>query len=243
MTEMELKYLLGKLIKVMNRDNLELSVLVGIFMLSVLSLSPISWAGPTDDNHVHVEQVSGGDNASLNINQIGWGNSIEFSFNHQNNTFNFLQSGNGNTISWVPYWGSGKSWGGDVDGTGNVENVSQYNGATYGRHIWGNNNLVDIYQSGGHTHYIDVHADNVDHDAWQEGTGTHYSHVYYYGQSDDSTTNLKQEGTGNHTANIIIRGNEHTTLNLHQLGSSNQTYNLTQNCYTVGGCSVSVTQQ
>ena len=71
MTEMELKYLLGKLIKVMNRDNLELSVLVGIFMLSVLSLSPISWAGPTDDNHVHVEQVSGGDNASLNINQIG----------------------------------------------------------------------------------------------------------------------------------------------------------------------------
>ena len=113
-----MKYILGRLIKTMNRDNLEMVALVSIFIISLLGLTPAVNAGPSDDNHVHVEQVSGGDNANLTINQIGFGNSIEFSFNHQNNTFNFLQSGNGNTISWVPYWGSGKSWGGDVDGTG-----------------------------------------------------------------------------------------------------------------------------
>ena len=215
----------------------------GLLLISLISVSMSVNAGPTDDNHVHVEQVGSGDDLELNIDQMGYGNTIEFSFDHSGNIFNLSQSGNDNYIGWVSYWGSGKSWGGDVDGVNNNEAVQQLNGATYGRHIWGNNNLVDIYQSGGHTHYIDVHADSVDHDAWQEGTGTHYSHVYYYGTSDDSITNLKQEGTGNHTANIIIRGNEFTTLNLHQLGSTNQTYNLTQNCYTVGGCSVSVTQQ
>ena len=74
-------------------------------------------AGPTDDNHVHVEQVADGDNIELNISQIGFANTIEFSFAHSGNIFNLQQNGNGNSISWVSYWGSGKSWGGDVDGS------------------------------------------------------------------------------------------------------------------------------
>ena len=65
-------------------------------------------AGPTDDNHVHVEQVADGDNIELNISQIGFANSIEFSFAHSGNVFNLQQNGNGNSISWVSYWGSGK---------------------------------------------------------------------------------------------------------------------------------------
>ena len=95
-----------------------------------------AFAGPSDDNHVHVEQVGSGDNANINITQLGFGNEINFSFAHQNNTFNFLQSGSDNYIGWVCYWGSGKSWGGDVDGYNNNEYIRQYNGATYGRHIW-----------------------------------------------------------------------------------------------------------
>ena len=31
-------------------------------------------AGPTDDNHVHVEQVGSGDDLELNIDQMGYGN-------------------------------------------------------------------------------------------------------------------------------------------------------------------------
>ena len=199
-------------------------------------------AGPTDDNHIHVEQVADGDDIELNITQVGFANSIEFSFAHSGNVFNLQQHGNGNSISWVSYWGSGKSWGGDVDGSNNTENIIQYNGATYGRHIWGNENTVDVYQNGSHTHNLDIHADDVEHDLWQDGSGTHYSHVYYYGNTDGSITNLKQEGTANHNAQITLTGAYMTTLNVLQQGSTNQSYNLTQNCQTVGGCTVNVTQ-
>jgi hypothetical protein len=199
-------------------------------------------AGPTDDNHVHVEQVADGDDIELNITQVGFANSIEFSFAHSGNVFNLQQHGNGNSISWVSYWGSGKSWGGDVDGSNNTENIIQYNGATYGRHIWGDENTVDVYQNGSHTHNLDIHADDVEHDLWQDGSGTHYSHVYYYGNTDGSITNLKQEGTANHNAQITLTGAYMTTLNVLQQGSTNQSYNLTQNCQTVGGCTVNVTQ-
>lgn len=207
----------------------------------LLLIAPVL-AGPTDDNHIHVEQVGSGDNFSLNVSQIGYGNEINFSFDHANNTFAFEQNGGGNYIGWVSYWGSGKAWGGDVDGSGNNESVTQWNGATYGRHIWGNNNDVDVYQSGTHTHWLDIHASNVEHEAWQEGTGSHYSHVYYYGSTSYSDTNVTQKGSGNHNASITLTGAYSTTLNLLQQGSTNQSYSLTQNCQTVGGCSVSVSQ-
>ena len=115
----------------------------------------------SDDNHVHVEQVGSADDVSLTISQIGYGNTVNFSFAHQNNTFNFQQIGSDNSISWVSYWGSGKAWGGDVDGSGNTEAVIQKDGATYGRHIWGNDNDVDVYQDGTHTFNLDIHADDT----------------------------------------------------------------------------------
>ena len=98
-----------------------------IAYLWLLSFCAIVFGG---DNHVHIEQVNGGDNVELNISQIGYDNEINFSFDHQNNVFNLSQTGSGNYIGWVSYWGSGKSWGGDVDGTNNNESVMQLNGAT-----------------------------------------------------------------------------------------------------------------
>jgi hypothetical protein len=208
-------------------------------LISLISLSLSVFA---DDNHVHVEQVTGGDNASINVSQIGFDNTINFSFNHANNTFNLAQSGSGNSISWVSQWGSGKSWGGDVDGSGNTESVAQFNGATYGRHIRGNNNTVNVYQSGTHTHWLDIHTDDADHDIHQSGSGSHYNHTYYYGTQDGSDANIIQSGSGSHNSQIRLQGSQPTTLNLTQQGGTNQAYSLTQNCYTVGGCTVSVTQ-
>ena len=224
-------------------DKCEICALVTLFIISILAVSPDVYAGPSDDNHVHIEQVNSGDGVDININQIGYDNYINFSFDHANNVFNLNQYGNGNSISWVPYWGSGKSWGGDVDGTGNNESVIQYDGATYGRHIWGNNNDVDIYQSGTHTHWLDIHASSVEHEVSQSGEGSHYSHIYYYGSTSTSITDLTQSGSANHNAQITITGNQPTTLTLTQLGSIAQTYSLTQSCYTTGGCTVNVTQQ
>lgn len=208
-------------------------------LLLTLLISLSTWA---DENHVHVEQVESGD-VDLSIVQTGYNNKVDFSFAHGGNTFNFIQTGNGNSISWVSYWGSGKAWGGDVDGTNNTENVEQIGGATYGRHIWGNNNEVDVYQNGTHLHNIDVHVDGVDHDLSQSGSGSHTSTTYYYGNSDNSVTNVTQKGSGSHTATIRLQGNYATTLNLLQDSSTNQIYNLTQNCQTSNGCTLSVTQE
>ena len=192
---------------------------------------------------MHVEQVgTGGDNVDLTINQIGYDNTINFSFGHINNTFNFLQEGDGNSISWVSYWGSGKSWGGDVDGVGNNEDVAQYDGATYGRHIWGDNNDVDVYQHGDHTFNLDIHADDTDVDLWQEGTGSHYAHTYFYGTADGSEVEVKQKDSANHNAQIRLQGTQPTILNLLQQGSTNQSYTITNKCYTAGGCTVKLTQ-
>lgn len=211
------------------------------FALLVIA-TPSLFAGPTDDNHVHVEQVGSGDDLNLNITQIGYGNFVDFSFAHSGNTFNLEQNGNGNSISWVSYWGSGKSWGGDVDGVNNVESVEQWNGATYGRHILGDTNIVDVYQNGTHTHNVDIHVDGVEHELHQEGSGSHYAHIYFYQNADDSESSMMQKGTGSHNAQVRIQGTEHTIFNLLQQGGTNQSYSLTQTCHTVGGCSVSISQ-
>ena len=140
------------------------------------------------------------------------------------------------------YWGSGKSWGGDVDGTNNSETVIQSGGATYGRHIWGNSNTVEVEQSGDHTHNLDIHSSQVEHDILQSGTGTHYNHTYFYGSATASDTTISQTGTGNHNSQIRLQGTQPTTLNLSQSGSTNKSYTLTQNCYTSGGCTINVSQ-
>lgn len=208
-------------------------------VLLLVLLTPLAWAG---DNHVHVEQVGSGD-VDLDIVQKGYDNEVKFSFAHGGNVFNIAQNGNGNSVSWVSYWGPGKSWGGDVDGTNNTENIEQHDGATYGRHIWGNNNTVNVTQNGSHTHNIDIHTDDVDHDVSQTGSGSHYSHVYYYGSQDGSNVNLTQQDGANHNAQIRLQGNYPTTLNLLQKGSTNQSYTLTQNCQTTSGCTINVTQE
>ena len=196
-----------------------------------------------DDNHVHVDQVgTGGDEITLTIDQIGHNKEVDFSFAHSNNTIILKQYGAGNKVSWVPYWGSGKSWGGDIDGTGNNLNIEQHDGATYGGHVWGNDNDIDIYQNGTHTHYLDIHTDDVDHDIKQEDGGSSYSHVWYYGSQDGSTVNIEQKGGGSHNATIQLQGSKPTTLNLIQDSASNKSYSITQTCVTVGGCTISVTQ-
>jgi len=220
-------------------DNLN-KFFISCIALVALTMGTKAYAG---DNHVHVEQVGNdGDDLSLTASQSGYDNLIKFSIGGADNTFNFLQIGDDNSISWVSYWGSGKNWGGDVDGHDNNETVVQKNGATYGRHIWGDYNTVDIYQDGTHTHNLDIHANNVTHDLYQEGTGSHYSHTYFYGTTSGSVTDITQTGNANHNAQIRIQGSEETTLTLIQQGGTNQSYNLTQNCHTTGGCTVNVTQ-
>ena len=101
---------------------------------------------------------------------------------------------------------------------------------------------MDVYQSGTHTHNLDIHVDGVEHEISQSGTGSHYAHIYFYGQSDDSESTMTQQGSGSHNAQVVLTGTEHTIFNLLQQGGTNQSYSLTQSCYTAGGCTVNISQ-
>ena len=81
------------------QDKCEICALVTLFIISILAVSPDVYAGTSHDNHVHIEQVNSGDGVDININQIGYDNYINFSFDHANNVFNLNQYGNGNYAS------------------------------------------------------------------------------------------------------------------------------------------------
>jgi len=53
---------------------------------------------------------------------------------------------------------------------------------------------------------------------------------------------VKQKDSANHNAQIRLQGTQPTILNLLQQGSTNQSYTITNTCYTAGGCTVNLTQ-
>ena len=148
-----------------------------ITILLSISLSSVAYAG----NSIYITQVGTADDLTLTINQDGNDNSVNLSIAHDDNTLDFHQEGNNNTISWVSYWGSGLSWGGDLDGSNNTLRFKQYNTTgsdsnRIGFHIPSNGNIVDVCQGatfpdmsssscsgtsseyGGHTVNLDLHS-------------------------------------------------------------------------------------
>ena len=120
---------------------------------------------------------------------------------------------------------------------------------------------------GGHTINLDLHSGGNDLRLGQQtGTGNadHMLRVYTYGgenndifvkqngngnktayltvRTDGGEQSIIQKGSGTHVATIDLTGLYKTDLSLTQNSGSNQTYSLTQNCQTSGGCAVSVTQ-
>ena len=61
-------------------------------------------------------------------------------------------------------------------------------------------------------------------------------------RNDENSVSVEQTGYAAHTGTITLTGTTPTTLNLTQQGTVAQSYSLTQNCVTIGGCSVSITQ-
>lgn len=61
-------------------------------------------------------------------------------------------------------------------------------------------------------------------------------------RTDGGTQSVIQKDSGAHTATIDLTGTYYTDLSLVQQGSTNQSYSLTQDCQTSGGCTVGITQ-
>jgi hypothetical protein len=199
-----------------------------ITILLFFSLSSIAYAG----NSVYIEQITTSDDTIISITQDGQDNSVNFTMAHDDNSITIYQEGNNNEVSWVSYWGSGKSWGGDLDGTGNVLNFKQHNTTgsdsnKIGFHIPSNDNDVTICQGatfdsrsdttcsgstpsseyGGHTVNLDLHSGGNTLKIGQEtGTGNadHYAQIYTYG-GDNNSVFVKQKGNGNKSLYLTIR--------------------------------------
>lgn len=241
-----------------------------------------------DDNLINIQTPTASDNLDLTVEQRGFDQEVYFSIGGADNTIDILQTGANNTVKWTDTWGSGYSWGGDLDGTDNVitikQNTTTGNSPTnnyFGFHIQGNNNTVKFGQGfhvsdtgnftidndeyGGLYMRLDIHGDYNSYIGTQRNDDSgdttqayiniysDYNDIYTQQRQGDHylslTTNsdyneawITQKGEGDHQATITLGGTYGTDLYLMQQSNTQQSYTLTQTCYTVGGCSVSVTQ-
>src|SRR6056300_1630131 len=230
-----------------------------IAVLFLLSLMGLGWTSvaSANDNEITIKQT-GGNNLALNIEQIGNNNEIKMYdsssyLNGADMSLHLYQNNDGTNQNTIDLWhldGSSNSvrWGQG----GKLDDASD---TTF---------YYDGSESGGHYANLDIHGSNNNIVGWQanSGNGAHtynqlifssYNDVYVEQRGDgDKTLNLTINNDGNdveliqkntgHTATINLSGSYGTTLNLLQQGYTSQTYSLSQNCLTVGGCSVSVTQ-
>jgi hypothetical protein len=132
--------------------------------------------------------------------------------------------------------------------------VFDYDGQEFGGHdmyldITGSGNDVKLSQRSNNNtsdHYMDINIysdDNTVHAMQQHNNDKSLTLTI---NNDDNNVSINQQKSGgSQTATITLGGSYGTTLDL-QMGTNNTsgagTYSLTQNCQTVGGCSVSVTQ-
>jgi len=258
-----------------------------LISLLLLSLTNFAYAG----NSVFIEQIGTSTDSTITIDIDGNDNDVNLTMEGTNNELNITQEGNNNTVSWISYWGTGRAWGGDLDGNNNIVKIEQHNTTgsdsnRVGFHIQSNGNNVHVGQGcsfesssdttcessfvseyGGHTANLDLHSGGNTIKIGQEtGTGNagHYAQIYTYGgennnlfvnqsgngnktlnmtiRTDGGTQDIIQKDSGTHTATIDLTGSYHTDLSLTQQGSTNQSYSLTQNCQTSGGCTVGITQ-
>ena len=189
-------------------------LVLGYIILGMMLLLPAT--ANADDNVVLLDQQ--GDNVVINILQQGYDNSIDvdlglggfdttnkfeveqegfnndifFSVGGNNNNIQLIQVGNNNDIGWTDAWGSGYSWGGDLDGDNNTLKIQQRcsfstcNANDVQFHISGNNNDVLFGQG----YYLSSTDDTTfDYDGTEPGGN--FLRLDIHGNNNDSkSTNL-----------------------------------------------------
>ena len=179
----------------------------------LLLLSPVANA----DNEVILEQV--GDNLNLDISQTGFKNIVGMLDNQS-----YINNAPNLSIHIVQF-----QYANNVD-----ENKIVID------ELSGSNNSLRIGQG---AHIDDSSDTTFANDGW-EGGG-HYFELDLYGNNNNIAGYQKNNGNGGHTMNITLDGLYGTDFSLDQKGlnpNGAYTYTISQDCVTVGGCSVSVTQ-
>ena len=218
------------------------------------------------DNEISLEQS--GTNFSLGIEQIGADNVIEMfdSNSYITTTYSgylFIQINedpeNPNEIIIDEMSGSNNGvkicQGCSFDYPESYTNHDYtYDGSEAGGHqvkltMYGDNNGLSVHQTnqgntGSNGHLMELHLAGDDNEVTtiQQHDGSKSIDLTIF--NDDNDVFIRQKGNNRmHTATIELDGTYGTDLTLKQLGGTTATYTLYQNCITVGGCTVSVTQQ
>ncbi len=237
-----------------------------VFGIVFIIICLLAFASNADDNVISLEQT--GDAFQLGVDQYGFNNNIEMLDTNSYITassldmylvqINTTSGGLPNNITFD-----------EVSGTGNQMKLAQ--GAAWTT-LDSDTDLtwwVDNYESGGHDiditlygdynklavqqtnqtgaldgHSFDLHlaGDYNEVQIKQQSNGAKNIDLTIYNDYNDVF--IRQKGNGaTHNANITLDGLYGTDLILKQMSGTNQTYTLSVDCMTVGGCSTSVTQE
>ena len=229
-----------------------------IFWLLMLGIT-YSLATLADDNEITIKQD--GDDFELDIIQIGYDNIIKQwtaseGISGDDNTIIIKQSrdrGTGtepNVLEIRRVWGDRNTLklaqGYHIGTNGNFSHDGSEYGDTFAHiNITGDDNNVKMTQrtnssSSGHEYWLHLEGDNNDIYTVQREGGSQYINLDIY--NDDNNIDLIQKMAGDHYMSVILRGTEPTTIGITQSSNQNQSYSITNYCYTTGGCSINVTQ-
>jgi len=194
--------------------------------------------------------VLDGDNNTVNIKQgdtLGK-NLIEFSITGNTNNISIWQARNPTTGLQDGQESGGHYIGLNVNGSTNTLSLKQSNegGITSGHFAYvdvtGNNNQGTLKQmsNGEKTFFGIVNGNTNVFDITQQGSGSYFD-LSLTGNGHNVTASQKDAGSHKATVNLTNAGGS-STVNLIQQGTTAQNINITQQCATLSGCSVSVTQ-
>ena len=212
------------------------------------------------DNKITMTQS--GDNLQLGVDQIGYSNIIKQwssteGIDGADNTISIAQNKNygssidKNIIEIRRVWGTGNNlklaqgYIINADGSFSIDN-DEYGDTFVHVNVTGDYNNIEMTQrtnstSSGHWYGLHLEGDYNDISNIQREGGGHTLDLDIF--NDGNTVDVVQKNSGSHYAWIRLDGTYGTDITLMQNSTANQTYSIQQNCYTVGGCSVSVTQQ
>lgn len=218
-----------------------------------------------DDNIISLEQS--GDNLQLGVDQIGYDNEITMldgnSYINASSLGMYLvqvntnTGSNPNTITFDELSGTGNkmklgqgiAWttlDSDTDLTWYYDNY-EGGGHEIDITLYGDYNELAVQQTNqtgaldGHDFDLHLAGDYNDVKIKQQSSGAKNIDLTIYNDYNDVF--IRQKGANaTHNANVTLDGLYGTDLTLKQMGTTTQTYSISINCMTVGGCSTTVEQ-
>ena len=231
-----------------------------LISLLLLSLTNIAFAG----NSVIINQVTTGNSNSITVDVDGNDNEINMSHGGGNNTINITQEGKDGYVGYTSAWGSGASWGGDLDGDSNsllvkqLCNQSTCGGDRFEFHIQGDSNDVKFYQGytvttggvassdtvehGGHSIILDIHGSSNTFLGSQRSNNSGHEHsmvTYIYGDSNVSKTMNLTVNNDTNNIDMVQTGNAAHSATVTVSGSYSTTLDLKQQGGTAQSYSLS----